>query len=191
MIHAEFFASAFSEHQFPREGIPEVVVTGRSNVGKSSLINRLAGSKGLARASSTPGKTQSINFYCFNRSFFIVDLPGFGYAKAGRAASRQLRQVAERYFRERSTIVLVIQLVDARMPPTALDIQLADWLDHLKMPRMIIATKSDKLSVSRQFAQLRIISEAFGGQPVIMSSALTGAGCKEIWKRVLEATLSN
>ena len=188
VIQAEFVASAFTEREFPREGIPEVVLAGRSNVGKSSLINRLAGKKNLARTSSTPGKTQSINFYRFAQSFYLVDLPGFGYTSAGKASSRKWKQLVEQYFRDRPTIVLVIQLVDARMPPTVLDLELAEWLDRLSIPRLVVATKSDKLSGNARAAQARTISDAFGGNPVILCSAVTGIGCKEILKYATEKT---
>ncbi len=187
MIQADFVISAVSENDFPREGIPEVVFAGRSNVGKSSLINRLAGNVKLARTSSTPGKTQSINFYRINEAFFFVDLPGFGYAKAGKFAVEQWKKLIEKYFRNRSEIVLVIQLVDSRMPPTSLDRRLSDWLAELKIPCMLVATKSDKLSNNQRGASMRTISNSLGGQSVVMSSAETGTGCKEIWKRVLQA----
>lgn len=188
MIQADFVISAVSEDDFPHEGIPEVVFAGRSNVGKSSLINRLAGSQKLARISSTPGKTRSINFYRLDRSFFFVDLPGYGYAKAGKSEIREWKRLIERYFHTRPGIVLAIQIVDSRMPPTDSDIQLADWLGRLKIPYMLVAAKSDKLSNNQQREQSRVISKLFGGQPVVMSSAKTGTGCKEIWKRVLQAT---
>lgn len=160
---------------------------GRSNVGKSSLINRLAGNPKLARTSSTPGKTRSINFYRLNRSFFFVDLPGYGYAKAGKSEIREWRKLIERYFQNREDVVLTIQLVDSRMPPTRSDIQLSEWLEELDVPCMLVATKSDKLSNNQLREQSRIITNTFGGQPVVMSSAKTGTGCKEIWKRVLQA----
>ena len=188
MVQADFVISAVSESDFPRAGIPEVVFAGRSNVGKSSLINRLAGNVKLARTSATPGKTQSINFYRINEAFFFVDLPGFGYAKAGKFAVQQWKKLVEKYFRNRSAIVLVIQLVDSRMPPTSLDHRLSDWLAGLKIPRMLVATKSDKLSNNQRSALSRVISNSLGGQSVVMSSAETGTGCKEIWKRVLQAT---
>ncbi len=139
-MRAEFIASAFSERDFPGEGIPEVVFAGRSNVGKSSLINRLAGQERLARTSAAPGKTRSINFYRFDRSFYLVDLPGFGYSTAGKASSRQWKRLIESYFMNRTSIALVIHLVDARILPTALDRQLAVWLGHLGIPRTIVAT---------------------------------------------------
>jgi len=179
--------SAVSGSDFPREGIPEIVFAGRSNVGKSSLINRLAGNEKLARISSTPGKTQSINFYRINRSFMFVDLPGYGYAKAPKEEIRQWRQLVDRYFEERPAVVLALQLVDARMPPTRLDLQLSGWIERLEIPRMIVATKSDKLSGNQKAIQMRLISGSLSGQPVTMSSAKTGAGCREIWERVLKA----
>lgn len=188
MIQSEFVISAVSERDFPRSGIPEVVFAGRSNVGKSSLINRLVGNVKLARTSSTPGKTQSINFYRINGSYFFVDLPGFGYAKTDKSTIRQWKILIERYFQNRSTIALAIQLIDSRMPPTNLDVQLSEWLDELEIPRLIVGTKSDKLSNNQKGSQLRVISNSLGLHSIVMSSAETGMGCKEIWKRVLEAT---
>jgi GTP-binding protein len=188
VIQSEFVISAVSESDFPRSGIPEVVFAGRSNVGKSSLINRLVGHVKLARTSSTPGKTQSINFYRINGSYFFVDLPGFGYAKTDKSTIRQWKILIERYFQNRSTIALAIQLIDSRMPPTKLDVQLSEWLDELEIPRLIVGTKSDKLSNNQKGSQLRVISNSLGLHSIIMSSAETGMGCKEIWKQVLEAT---
>jgi GTP-binding protein len=164
------------------------VFAGRSNVGKSSLINRLTGNSKLARTSATPGKTQSINFYRLNRTFYFVDLPGFGYAKAGKTAVQQWKRLIDQYFRKRTTIVLTVQLIDARMPPLESDLQLAAWLETLHVPRLLVATKSDKLSSNQLREQSRVISNSFGGQSVVMSSAKTGAGCKDIWKQVLQAT---
>jgi len=188
VVQAEFVISAVSESDFPQEGIPEVVFAGRSNVGKSSLINRLTRNRKLARTSSTPGKTQSINFYRINGSCFFVDLPGFGYAKAGKQAVRHWKRIIEQYFQSRSLIVLTVQLIDSRMPPTSLDLHLSEWLERLNIARMLVATKSDKLSNNKRIAQARIISDSLGGHPIVMSSAETGAGCKEIWKRVQQAT---
>ncbi len=190
-MQAEFVVSAVKEFDFPSAGLPEVVLAGRSNVGKSSLINKLANSRGLARTSSTPGKTQSINFYRFDRAFFLVDLPGFGYAKVEKSASLGWKHLIENYFRDRSAIVLAIHLVDARLPPTKLDRELSAWLDFLEVPRLVVATKADKLSGNEKVVQQREISGAFGGKPVILASAVTGIGCKEIWKRVMESVRSS
>ena len=187
MIQADFVISAVSERDFPREDLPEIVFAGRSNVGKSSLINRLVGKRNLARTSSTPGRTQSINFYRINNSFFFVDLPGFGYSKAGKSASAQWKKLIERYFQVRRTITITIQLVDSRMCPTAMDLQLAEWLDALETPRLVVAAKSDKLSNNQKVTQLRVISESLKNQNVVMSSAETGAGCREIWNRITAA----
>jgi GTP-binding protein len=183
----EFIISAFSPRDFPRAEIPEIVMAGRSNVGKSSLINQLVGVKGLARTSATPGKTRSINFYRCNGSFFLVDLPGFGFAK-GKAGSREWKKLVEQYFDSRPPVALVIHLVDARMPPTDLDVQFAEWLAHLEIPRLVAATKADKLSGNQRTSELRTIHGVFPDVPVIFSSAVTGIGCKEIWNRVVEAT---
>lgn len=186
-MRAEFLVSAFSEIDFPPESGPEVVFAGRSNVGKSSLINRLVGQKGLARTSAAPGKTRSINFYRLDRSFCLVDLPGYGYSTAGKAASRQWKHLVDQYFRCRNRVALVIQLVDSRIPPTPLDLQLAAWIDGLELQRLLVATKADKLSGNQQAVQRRRISAAFGDMPVTLASAMTGEGCREIWKRILEA----
>jgi GTP-binding protein len=188
VIQSEFVISAVSEHDFPEEGICEVVFAGRSNVGKSSMINRLTGNSKLARTSSTPGKTQSINFYRINGSFFFVDLPGFGYAKVGKDKIRQWERLIANYFENRPSIVLAIHLVDSRIPPTDMDQIMAEWMERLNIPRLIAATKSDKLSNNKKISQLRIISASLGEPAVVMSSAETGMGCKEIWKQILEAT---
>lgn len=187
---AEFVVSAVSIRDFPRETLPEIAFAGRSNVGKSSLINALTGSRNLARTSASPGKTRMINFYRLERTLFLVDLPGFGYAKVPKAESRKWRQLVNQYFENRPAIALVVHLVDSRMEPTELDLQLAEWLDNLGMPRLVVATKSDKLSGNERAVQQRAISEAFGGEPVVLSSAVTGAGSKEIWKRVADAARS-
>jgi GTP-binding protein len=148
----------------------------------------LTGSRNIARTSSTPGKTQLINFYRYQDSFFLVDLPGFGYAKAGKAKSRQWKRLIEQYFSNRPAIVLIIHLVDARMAPTQLDIELERWLDHLEIARIIAATKADKLSGNGRAVQMRVISGVFGSVQVILCSAATGLGCREIWRHVVEAS---
>jgi GTP-binding protein len=183
----EFIASAFSQRDFPPVGIPEIALAGRSNVGKSSLINKLVGAKHLARTSATPGKTRSVNFYRCGGSFFLVDLPGFGYAK-GKHGGRDWKALVEQYFERRTAIALVIHFLDARMPPTSLDVQFAEWLERLEFPRLVVATKADKLSGNQRASQLRSIREVFAEVPVVFSSAVTGIGCKEIWNRVVEAT---
>jgi len=188
VIEAEFVASAFSPRDFPPAGIPEIVFAGRSNVGKSSLINRLVEKRSLARTSSTPGKTQSINFYRVKRSLHFVDLPGYGYAKVPKSVGRHWKQLVEAYFQSRPGIALVLHLVDARIRQTSLDQELAEWLCHLGFPTMVVATKADKLSGNERSSQLRALSNSFEGVPVLLSSAVTGIGCEEIWKRVADDT---
>lgn len=152
------------------------------------MINRITGKAKLARTSSTPGKTQSINFYRIDNAFYFVDLPGYGYAKAAKSAVEQWKKLIDQYFENRSTIVLVIQLVDSRLPPTHLDLRLSEWLANRGLPRMIVATKTDKLSNNQRNASMRVLANAFGAQSVVMSSAETGAGFKEIWKHVQQVT---
>jgi GTP-binding protein len=166
-----------------------VVLAGRSNVGKSSLINRLVGRKGLARTSSTPGKTRSVNFYGYDGRFYLVDLPGFGYARGKR--DDEWRELAESYFARHETVALVIQLVDARMSPTPLDLQFSDWVKEYRIPRLVAATKADKLSGNERVTHLRRIREEIAGVPVVLSSSVTGMGCTEIWNRVVDATQIN
>lgn len=182
---AELIAGAVRRRDFPPEGPPEVVLAGRSNVGKSSLINKLAGAD-IARTGSTPGTTQCIRFYRIRNLFIFVDLPGYGYARAAKAAKEAWRRLVEDYFASRTTIALVIHLIDARLAPTPLDFRLQQWLDGLGLPRLLAATKADKLSGNSRATQERLLSSAFG-RPAVMCSATTGMGCKEIWKRVLEA----
>jgi GTP-binding protein len=185
-IQVEFVTSAFSQRDFPAMEIPEIALAGRSNVGKSSLINKLVGARRLARTSSTPGKTRSINFYRCGGSFILVDLPGFGYAD-GKHGTREWKWLVEQYFERRPAVALVIHLVDARMPPTPLDVQFEEWLEQLEFPRLVVATKADKLSGNQRAARLRSFCEVFAEVPVIFCSAVTGIGCKEIWNRVVEA----
>ncbi len=186
---AEFVVSAFSPREFPKGELLEVVFAGRSNVGKSSLINRLARCKNLARTSTTPGKTQSINFYKLNNEVYLVDLPGFGYAKVGKSFSKRWKLLIERYFEtRRNSIAMVVQLVDSRISPTALDLDFARWLDHLRIPRMLVATKADKISGNQRAHQVKEITTTLASPSVILSSTVSGVGCKEIWQRIREVT---
>jgi len=185
--NAEFVRSYLSESELPRDGLPEVALAGRSNVGKSSLVNSLVGRKALARTGSRPGTTQAINFFRLNGRCYLVDLPGFGYHEAGKQASREWAREIRRYIQRRETIVLVLQLVDCRIDPTEQDLLLAAWLDRAGLPRAVIATKCDKLSRNEQVKRKVRLSECMNRTEVILSSAITGQGCREIWKRMAEA----
>src|SRR5947209_1131270 len=146
IVNAEFIKSVFDEKDWPRDGRPEVAFMGRSNVGKSSMINSLLGVKGLARTSSTPGRTQSLNYFLINDRFYFVDLPGYGYARVPRSIRESWGGFVTDYLAMRGPLVLSIHIVDSRHEPTKLDLQLHEWLAAYARPRAVVATKSDKLS---------------------------------------------
>ena len=162
---------------------------GRSNVGKSSLINSLLGVKGLARTSSTPGRTQALNFFLINRKFRFVDLPGFGYARVPKAIKSTWGEMVSSYLAKRSQLVLSIHIVDSRHEPTKLDLQLHEWLEHSVKPRLIVATKSDKLSKNELKLSLGRANSVFKDDRVVAFSAKTGAGRDEVW-RTIESALA-
>src|SRR5207244_4340059 len=143
---AEFVKSAFKEVDWPDDAKPEIAFLGRSNVGKSSLLNSLLGVRGLARTSSTPGRTRALNFFLINEEFRFVDLPGYGYARAPKEMKAEWHEAATNYLAKREQLVLSIHLVDSRHEPTKQDLQLHEWLEHHRKPHLIVATKSDKLS---------------------------------------------
>ena len=181
----ELMAIAGSRGGFPAESLPEIVLAGRSNVGKSSLINRLTGQR-VARTGSAPGTTRSINFYRIKGSFVLVDLPGYGYARAAKTQKQHWKRLVEDYFSTRKGIALTVHLVDSRLSPTEQDLQLASWLGRYRVPCLIVATKADKLSGNRRFVQERVLSSSFG-RPVRLCSSTTGWGCKEIWQQLMES----
>lgn len=187
---AEFVKSAFGTEHLPDDGREEIAFLGRSNVGKSSLINSLLNRKGLARTSNTPGRTQSINYFVVNDSFYFVDLPGYGYARVSKSMRSDWGKMAEDYLSDREELALFIQLVDARHSPTELDCQLADWLSHHRKNVLVVATKSDKLSSNKLAKSLNEIRSVFKDCPVIAYSALTGKGREEVWKAI-SAALGN
>src|SRR5256714_13453182 len=143
---AIFVKSAFKETDWPRDGRPEIAFLGRSNVGKSSFLNSLLGVRGLARTSSTPGRTQALNFFLINDKFWFVDLPGYGYARAPRDVKAEWSAAATEYVAKRQQLVLAVHLIDARHDPSEKDLQLHEWLGHHDKPELIGVTKADKLS---------------------------------------------
>src|SRR5829696_345074 len=154
---AEFVKSALAPAHWITDGRPEVAFLGRSNVGKSSLINSLLMRKGLARTSNTPGRTQSINYFLINDSFYFVDLPGYGYAKVSKSMRADWGKMAEEYLSDREELALCIQLVDSRHKPSSLDMQLHEWLIFHEKNHVVVATKSDKLSSNELSKQVRLI----------------------------------
>ena len=186
---AEFLKSAFKEDEWPRDSKPEIAFMGRSNVGKSSLINSLLGVRGLARTSSTPGRTQSLNFFLINERFRFVDLPGFGYARVPVAIKSSWGEMVTSYLAKRTQLVLSIHIVDSRHEPTKLDLQLHEWLEHSAKPRLTVATKSDKLSNNELNESLGRVKRAFSKDGVVDFSAKTGRGREELW-RAIESALA-
>jgi GTP-binding protein len=180
---AEFVRSAHGSGDYLRDGRPEVAFVGRSNVGKSSLLNRLLGRKGLARTSSTPGRTQAVNYFLVNRRLYFVDLPGYGYAKAGKEARREWAARVEGYFREAKP-ALVVMLVDGNVGATPLDEQAYEYLSGLDTEMLVTVTKVDRFSrgrwaqVAREVRKVLSLEEEI---PVIPVSARSGEGIKELW----------
>ena len=189
---ARFLVSATSPAQYPRLRLPEVAFAGRSNVGKSSLINTLVLHKGLAKTSSRPGKTQTINFFLINERFLFVDLPGYGYARVPRALQARWRPMVETYLQQRKTLRAVVHILDLRHPPTILDKQLRTWLVARGIRVVTVATKADKVKRGRQQAQLQEIRRVLAipaDEPLILFSARTREGRFQLW-RCLEALLA-
>jgi GTP-binding protein len=183
---AEFVKSAHASGDFVRDGRPEVAFVGRSNVGKSSLMNRILGRKGLARVSSTPGRTRSVNYFLINRRFWFVDLPGYGYAKAGKQERREWAELADTYFRG-FTRPLVVMLVDGKVGATPLDAQAWEYLRGLGSPVLVVATKVDRIPRGRRGAMAKGVGEALeldGMVPLIPVSAHSGEGMKELWSAI-------
>ncbi|HHU76203.1 MAG TPA: YihA family ribosome biogenesis GTP-binding protein [Firmicutes bacterium] len=193
---AEFFRFADSCADFPSEFYPEIVLAGRSNVGKSSFINALTGQKRLARISGTPGKTRAVHFYLINESFCFVDLPGYGYARVSKKMKEKWANLLEHYFTERKTLFMVIQIVDLRHEPSREDQQMAVWIRHFALPFITVATKADKVPRGKREKQRRIIAAALDLSPdeLIIFSAETKEGKEEtlqvIFRSLKEAGFS-
>ena len=178
-----FVAASARPDQFPSDGLPEVAFLGRSNVGKSSLINSLTGKKGLAFTSSTPGRTQTINFYRINGSLYFVDLPGYGYARVPKEQARQWRNLIESYLLTRETLDLSFLILDARRGWMEMDLELKRWLEMNNRRYQVIATKTDKLkNQSEQRQGLAQIRKEYA-EPLLFS-APTGRGAREIWQAI-------
>ena len=184
---AEFIVSASSPKQFPKTpSLPEIAFAGRSNVGKSTLINSLLSRKNLVKTSSTPGKTQLINFFKINDEFYFVDLPGYGFAKVPENIRIKWKILIESYLHERESLKKVVLIVDSRHPPTSQDKQLKDWLDYYGRPTLIVASKIDKLKRNQVQKHLKQIEKnlALRKNPLGHSSLQKGTR-EEIWKNII------
>ena len=188
ITRAEFVTSAVAPEGYPKERLPEIAFMGRSNVGKSSLINSLLNNRKLARTSSTPGRTQLINFFRVNGSFLFVDLPGYGYAKVPERIRRTWGEMVENYLANRKELVLSILIIDSRHAPTANDLRLKSWLEHHGLPFVVVSTKVDRLSNNQLRNSLRTTAADLGTDAgaIFPYSSVTGRGSDRIWKAISE-----
>ena len=188
---AEFLQGVADLHQLPKNALKEVLFIGRSNVGKSSLLNKMCNRKSLARSSSTPGKTREINYYIVNNLFYFVDLPGYGYAKVPEQMRAGWKRLIEDFLKRGRPIALGMQLIDSRQEPTPLDLMMMDWLEYYEIPYLLVLTKSDKLPVSKLSKQLDAYRTRFSQQlnegccrGIVPFSIITGDGKVELLRMI-------
>ena len=190
---SEFICAAVKPSQYPQDGVPEIAFTGRSNVGKSSLINLLLNRRKLAKVSATPGKTRTINFFSINGGEFrLVDLPGYGYAKVSKAETADWGKMMESYLSKREGLKAVVQLVDSRHAPTAQDKQMYEYLRYYGLDGIVAATKADKLSgseLSKNLAMIRRELQLTADDTLIPVSALKRTGTEDLLARIEEELL--
>lgn len=189
MKDIRFVKSVFKIVDIPGDNLPQVVLCGRSNVGKSSFINALFNRKGLAMTSSTPGKTRGINYYLVEDKYYLVDLPGFGYAKVSEKERAGWQRLIESFLKENKAIELALHFIDSRITPSPLDILLNDYLREIGVPYIVMLNKIDKLKQSEKAASKKIIKETFPelieGDNLILHSSSKGTGKNEIRKRLI------
>lgn len=186
---AEIVISAVRPAQYPEGDLPEFALAGRSNVGKSSFINKMLNRKALARTSSKPGKTQTLNFFLINEILYFVDVPGYGYAKVSKTERAAWGKMIETYITSREQLKAVIQLVDLRHPPSVDDQTMYDFLKHYNIPVIVVATKADKIPKSKWQKHIKIVKETLDFDPedaLILFSSETGEGKDKAWS-ILQA----
>lgn len=187
IISAKCVVSAVGPKQYPDTGYPEIVMVGRSNVGKSSLINSLCARRALARTSDQPGKTQTINYFAINEQLYLVDLPGYGYAQASKAKRSEWGEFITNYLRDGDRIALIVHLIDLRHEPMKNDRNASAWLMRLNIPYVIVGTKADKISRSKRPAHIAAIRKGLmlpAHVPALIYSSETGEGRDELWRYV-------
>ncbi|AOF48885.1 ribosome biogenesis GTP-binding protein YihA/YsxC [Tetragenococcus halophilus] len=189
-VHAaEIVISAVSKKQYPKSALAEVALAGRSNVGKSSFINTLIDRKKLARTSSKPGRTQTINFYLIENKFHFVDLPGYGYAKVSKQERAKWGEMIDEYFANRKQLQAVVSLIDMRHDPSEGDIQMYDFLKYYNFPVIVVATKADKAAKNKREQQISRIKEILDfdeNDRFVVFSTVTKEGKEEAWKAIEE-----
>lgn len=191
---AEITMSAVNRSQYPGEGIPEIALAGRSNVGKSSVINGLLSRKNFARTSSTPGKTRTINFYLINEEFYFVDLPGYGYAKVAKTEKEKWGAIMEMYLSDRRELCAIFLLVDCRHEPTADDKMMYEWIKHFGYNCVVVATKADKISRGQYQKHTSIIRkklEMAKEDKIILTSSSSNVGMKALWDEIVDQYAQN
>ncbi len=184
IISTEFIKSAVDITNYPKADLPEIAFAGRSNVGKSSLINSLLNRKNLVKTSSTPGKTRLINFFKINNQFRFVDLPGYGFARVPAPEKKKWREMIETYLKKRDNLRLVVLIFDLRHNPTENDLLMVEWLNFYRIETVFVANKSDKIKKSQKNKHIQIILKSLNrpeGKAIIFSSK-DGEGRKDLWK---------
>ncbi|MDY6231157.1 ribosome biogenesis GTP-binding protein YihA/YsxC [Peptostreptococcus porci] len=185
---SEITMSAVNKKQYPSEGVPEIALAGRSNVGKSSVINGLLNRKNFARTSSTPGKTRTINFYLINNEFYFVDLPGYGYARVSKTEKEKWGSIMERYLEDREELCAILLLVDVRHEPTADDKMMYDWIKYFGYNCVVVATKADKISRGQYQKHISAIRKKLDmpkEEKVIVTSSSKKIGIDELWDEIV------
>ena len=184
VVSSDIVISAVRPEQYPETDLPEFALAGRSNVGKSSFINKMLNRKGLARISSKPGKTQTLNFYLINEILHFVDVPGYGYAKVSKSERAAWGKMIETYFTSREQVRAAVLIVDLRHPPTNDDVMMYDFLKHYEIPCVIIATKADKIPRGKWQKHLKVTRETLQLEKddyIVLFSSETGEGKDQAW----------
>ena len=185
---SEIVVSAIRKEQYPAEGLPEIALVGRSNVGKSSATNALLNRRNFARTSQTPGKTRTINFYKINNEFYFVDLPGYGYAKVSKSEKDKWGVIMERYLQDRQELCAIFLLVDIRHEPTNDDVMMYEWIKHFGYNCVVIATKADKISRGQYKKHISIIRKKLQlekDEKVIPLSSSKKTGVEDVWNEII------
>ena len=185
---SEIEVSAIRKEQYPKEGLPEIALVGRSNVGKSSATNALLNRRNFARTSQTPGKTRTINFYKINNEFYFVDLPGYGYAKVSKSEKDKWGVIMERYLQDREELCAIFLRVDIRHEPTNDDVMMYEWIKHFGYNCVVIATKADKISRGQYQKHISIIRKKLQlekDEKVIPLSSSKKTGVEDVWNEII------